>query len=247
MELTTDEHIINKFREMIEKRYQYAELSKRFELPSNITEENIIEVKHYFLHTIYPPAAERKKLEDAFKELADYVRSPKKIWALFGDMARALFKFGRHFMQALRAGMDSLNSFVGAKNFEAAMAEIANKNGIVPPMSDEDFEDTLYQLPREDIEKFIGDVKNLFGAMVNTQLLQKTLDILQHVIETMEKKPQTFPKADVDGIKLGKALLQNGYDIFSKYDEPTKNAIVDIIYKNEMWFVDEVYKKKEGK
>ena len=127
------------------------------------------------------------------------------------------------------------------------MAEIANKNGIIPPMSDEDFEDTLYQLPREDIEKFIGDVKSLFEAMVNTQLLKKTLDILQHVIETMEKKSQTFPKKDVDGIKLGKELLQNGYDIFSKYDEPTKKLLVEIIYKNEMWFVDEVYRKKEGK
>lgn len=247
MATTSDEHIINKFREMIEKRYHYHDLVQRFDLPANISEATILEVKNYFLHTIYPPADERKKLEEAFKELADYVRSPKKIWALFGDMARALFKFGRHFMQALRAGMDSLNSFVGAKNFEASMAEIANKNGIIPPMSDEDFEDTLYQLPREDIEKFIGDVKSLFEAMVNTQLLKKTLDILQHVIETMEKKSQTFPKKDVDGIKLGKELLKNGYDIFSKYDEPTKKLLVEIIYKNEMWFVDEVYRKKEGK
>lgn len=244
---TTDEHIINKFREMIEKRYQYDDLIKRFDLPPTITENIISEVKDYFLNTIYPPASERKKLEEAFKELADYVRSPKKIWALFGDMARALFKFGRHFMQALRAGMDSLNSFVGAKNFEASMAEIANKNGIIPPMSDEDFELTMYQLPREEVEKFIADVKNLFGAMVNTQLLQKTLDILTHVIETMEKKPATFPKADVDGIKLGKSLLQRGYDIFSKYDEKTKQDIVSFIYKNEMWFVEEVYKKSEGK
>ena len=244
---TTDEHIINKFREMIDKRYEYEDLKKRFDIPSNITEDIIAEIKNYFLTTIYPPAVERKQLEEAFKELADYVRSPKKIWALFGDMARALFKFGRHFMQALRAGMDSLNSFVGAKNFESSMAKIANKNGIMPPMTDDDFEDTLYQLPREEIEKFIGDVKNLFGAMVNTTLLKKTLDILQHVIETMERKPQTFPKADVDGIKLGKSLLERGYTIFSKYDEATKNAIVEFIYKNEMWFIDEVYRKKEGK
>lgn len=244
---TTDEHIINKFREMIEKRYEYTALKQRFEIPPAITEDVILEIKNYFLDTIYPHAAERKKLEAAFKDLADYVRSPKKIWGLFGDMARALFKFGRHFMQALRAGIDSLNSFLGAKKFEQSMADIANKNGIAPPMTDADFEDTLYQLPREDIEKFINDVKNLFGAMVNTVLLKKTMDILQHVIETMERKPGTFPQQDVEGIKLGKDLLQRGYSIFSKYDEPTKKAIVDFIYKNEMWFIDEVYRKKEGK
>jgi hypothetical protein len=161
-------------------------------------------------------------------------------------MARAIFKFGRHFFQALRAGMDSLDSFVGAKNFEHSMADIANKNGIQPPISDQDFEECLYQLPRHEIEKFIHEVRNLFGAMVNTVLLKKTLDILEHVIRTMEKHPAVYPKEDVDGIRLGKGLLQQGYDIFSKYDEPTKNAIVDFIYHNELWFVDHVYKKKEG-
>lgn len=244
---TTDEHIINKFREMIENRYVYHDLKKRFDLPPTITEEVIEEIKTYFLDTIYPHASERKKLEVAFKDLAGYVHSPKKIWGLFGDMARALFKFGRHFMQALKAGMDSLHSFMGAKKFEESMARIANQNGIVPPMSDEDFEETLYQLPREEIEQFIADVKSLFGAMVNTVLLKKTIDILQHVIETMESKPHVFPKEDVDGIKLGKELLSRGYVIFSKYDEATKQAIVNFIYQNEMWFIDEVYRKKEGK
>jgi hypothetical protein len=244
---TTDEHIINKFREMIEKRYNYNELATRFTLPAAVNEQVIGEIKNYFLTTIYPPADERKKLEDAFRNLAEYVRSPKKIWNLFGDMARALFKFGRHFMQALRAGMDALNSFLGAKKFEQSMADIANANKIAPPMTDEDFEEALYQLPRKDVERFIGDVRNLFNAMVNTVLLKKTLDILQHVIETMERKPGTFPAADVEGIKLGKGLLERGYAIFSKYDEHTKEAIVEVIYQNEMWFIDDVYKRHEGK
>lgn len=246
MSETQDYHIIEKFREMVEKRYDFEELKQRFELPESITEEIVDEIETYFLTTIYPPAPERKELEEAFQDLASYVKQPKKIWGLFGDMARALFKFGRHFMAALRAGMDAMDSFVGAKNFETSMAEIANKHGIRPPMSDEDFEDSMYQLPREEVEKFIGDVRSLFGAMVNTVLLQKTLDILAHVIETMEHKPHVFPKKDVDGIKLGRNLLQRGYDIFSKYDEPTKMAIVEFIYKNEMWYVDYVYRKKEG-
>ncbi len=246
MSETKDHHIIEKFREMVKKRYNYNDLVVRFDLPPTITEEVILEIENYFLSTIYPPAKERAELEDAFRDLAAYVKQPRKIWSLFGDMARAIFKFGRHFMAALKAGMDALDSFVGAKNFEAGMAEIANKNGILPPMTDEDFEDTMYQLPREEVEKFIKDVKSLFGAMVNTALLQKTLGILEHVTQTMEKKPNVFPQKEVDGIKLGKELLQKGYDLFSKYDEPTKQAIVDFIYKNEMWYVDYVYKKKEN-
>lgn len=245
-ELTQDTHIIEKFREMVAKRYLYSDLKLRFSLPDSITEEVVSEIKDYFLTTIYPPAQERKELEEAFRDLAAYVKQPRKIWNLFGDMARAIFKFGRHFIAALKAGMDSLDSFLGAKNFEESMAEIANKNGIKPPISDEDFEDTLYQLERSQIETFIKDVKNLFGAMVNTALLKKTLDILDHVTHTMESKPNVFPAKEVEGIKLGRSLLAKGYDVFSKYDEPTKQAIVDFIYKNEMWYVDYVYKKKEG-
>jgi hypothetical protein len=137
-----------------------------------------------------------------------------------------------------------LDSFVGAKNFESSMVEIANKNGIRPPISDENYEEIMCRMERAQIEKFIKDVKNLFGAVVNTKLLKKTLDILDHVIQTMEKKPHVFPKKEVDGIKLGRELLAKGYDIFSKYDEPTKQAIVDFIYKNEMWYIDDVYKRR---
>jgi hypothetical protein len=159
-------------------------------------------------------------------------------------MAFAVFKFGRHFLQALRAGMDALNSFMGAKRFEKDMAEMANKNGIIPPVSDDAFEEAIFLLPREETEKFIADIRNLFAAMVNSELLKKTIDILGHVITTMESKPDTFPKKDVDGIKLGKDLLQKGYFVFSKYDEATKKSIVDFIYHNEMQFIDAVYKKR---
>ena len=52
---------------------------------------------------------------------------------------------------------------------------------------------------------------------------------------------------DVDGILLGRELLQQGLDLFSKYDEDTKKEMVAFIYKNEMWFIDQVYQKKENK
>jgi len=243
--LTEEHHIIEKFREMVAKRYDYNELVKRFEVPPSITPDVIEDVKSYFLGTIYPEPAERQRLERAFGNLAGYIKQPKKIWGLFGNMASALFKFGRHFMQALKAGFASLDSFVGAKKFEQGMADIANKNGIKPPMTDEEYEDCYYQLDRTEIQQFIDDVKSLFGAMVNTPLLLKTIAILDDVIVTMEKHPKTYPQEDVEGIKLGRSLLYRGYELFSKYDETTKQIMVDIIYRNELWYVDYVYKKKE--
>lgn len=247
MSTLQDDDIINKFREMIGKRYDYAELQQRFSLPPTIDEKVVAEIKDYFLNTIYPEASERRKLEEAFAELAGYMRQPRKIWGLFGNMATAVFKFGRHFVAALRAGMAALDSFIGAKKFERSMAELANRLGLEKPMTDEGFEECLYQLPREEVETFIHDVKALFGAMINTALLEKTLNILDNVITTMEKHPQTYPAADVDGIRLGRSLLQRGHDIFIKYDDATRQALVDLIAQNELWFVDQVYLKKEGR
>src|SRR5690606_7894263 len=134
-----------------------------------------------------------------------------------------------------------LDSFVGAKKFEQNMAEIANRNGILPPISDEEYEDCYYQLERAEVQQFIDDVKSLFGAMVNTPLLLKTIDILDDVVDTMSKNPKTYPQEDIEGIKLGRSLLYKGYELFSKYDETTKQLMVDIIYKNEMWYVDYIY------
>lgn len=242
---TQEYHIIEKFREMVAKRYQYEDLRQRLDMPPSITPEIIEDVKEYFLGTIYPEPDERQRLEKAFGNLAGYIKQPKKVWGLFGNMAGALFKFGRHFLQAFKAGLASLDSFVGAKKFEQGMAEIANKNGIQPPMTDEEYEDCYYQLERIEILQFINDVKSLFGAMVNTPLLLKTIAILDNVIETMKKNPKLYPAEDVDGIVLGRELLQRGYELFSKYDETTKQIMVDIIYRNEMWYVDYVYKKKE--
>lgn len=243
---TEDIHIINKFREMVDKRYDYDAVKLRFELPPTIDDTVIKDIKNYFLNTIYPEATQRKALEEAFKGLANYIRQPKKIWGLFGNIASAVFKFGRHFMTALKAGFSALDSFVGAKNFEAHMVEVANKNGIVPPMSDEDFADCLYQLDKEEVEKFISDIKSLFEAMINTELLHKTLEILDTVIITMKNKPHVYPKEDIEGILLGRSLLQQGYDLFQKYDEPTKKKIVELIYQNEIWFVNDVFKRREN-
>lgn len=244
--ITTQEyHIIEKFREMVAKRYVYDELKERFDLPPSITKEVIDDVKAYFLGAIYPEPLERERLEKAFGNLSGYIKQPKKVWGLFGNMAGALFKFGRHFLQAFKAGLASLDSFVGAKKFEQNMADIANRNGILPPISDEEYEDCYYQLERAEVQQFIDDVKSLFAAMVNTPLLLKTIAILDDVVETMKKNPKTYPQEDIDGILLGRSLLYKGYELFSKYDETTKQLMVDIIYKNEMWYVDYIYKKKE--
>ena len=48
MSETKDYHIIEKFREMVEKRYDFNELKQRFDLPPSISEDVIDEIENYF-------------------------------------------------------------------------------------------------------------------------------------------------------------------------------------------------------
>ena len=128
-----------------------------------------------------------------------------------------------------------------SQKFEAEMVGQSHNMKVLPPISDEDFEKLMAQLPKKDIENFIADVKKLFKIMTNTVLVEKTIAILDNVVETMKKKPNVYPQKEVDGILLGKAILEDGFALFSKYDEPTKQLMVDVIYKNEIWYANSVY------
>ena len=237
----TDNDVINKFRDMVAKRYAYDQLSSRFDLPDTIDEDIVKEIKTYFLESIYPEAEKRKELEDAFAGLGSYVRSPRKIWGLLGNMSKAIFQFGRQFPTALKAGMSGLDAFLGAKKFEAEMVEQSLAMEIRIMASDADFEQVMAKLPRKDVDDFIKDVEKLFQIMTNTSLISKTIMILENVVGTMKRKPKIYPQSEIDGILLGKDILEKGYALFSKYDEPTKQLMVDVIFKNENWYTDYVF------
>ena len=244
MNTITDDDIINKFRDMVNKRYQFDYLQTVFtDLPDSVNEDLIANIRTYFLDSIYPPATQRKALEEAFAGLGSYVRSPKKIWGLLGNMSSAIFKFGRQFPTALKAGMAGLTAFQGAKDFEAKMVNHALSQNVSMPMSDDDFEKVMSQLPKREIDAFISDVKSLFKIMTNTKLISKTIMILDNVVGTMKKKSHVYPQKEVDGILLGKDILVKGYELFSQYEEEVKQLMVDYVYKNEMHYAGEVYKK----
>jgi len=242
----TDDDIINKFRDMVGKRYDYNQLSERFDLPSSINEDIVNEIKTYFLESIYPVATKRKELEAAFAGLGTYVKSPRKIWGLLGNMSKAIFQFGRHFPTALKAGINGLDAFLGAQKFENEMVDQCHHMEIRIMASDKDFEQAMASLPRKDVDDFIKDVEKLFRIMTNTTLISRTIMILDNVVGTMKKKSHIYPQSEIDGILLGRDILEKGYELFSKYDDKTKGYMVDVIFKNEEWYTNYVFDRYCG-
>jgi hypothetical protein len=241
--LVSEEDIILKFREMVAGRYDYHLLRTKFTLPDTITPEVIADVQDYFLNALYPEPENRKGLEMAFENLGRYVRQPQKIFGIFGNLAGAVFRFGRHFLLALKAAFGAFDAFVGAQSFEQKMVMIARRTGIQAPLSDEDFEDCIAQIERAEFERFIKDVVALFRLMMNLGLQRKTIGILEDVIATMKSKPKTYPPGDIAGISLGRDLLLKGQATFSKYNEATREDIMRIVELNEFRYLDDIYRR----
>lgn len=235
------DHLIDKYRELVSYRYNYESMSERFALPPGLTPEVIESVRDFFLNSIYPDVDERHRLDEAFQTLGSFISKPSKIWRLLGSMTTAIFKFGRLFPAALKAGYKSLQSYLDAKKFEQSLLVAARHHGFTKPLSRENFDRCLATIPRAEAEDFMKTVLSLFTSLTNDSLLEKTMLIMQNVIQRMEQYPNVYTPGEIDGIRLGVSVLENGYAVMHRLPEKTKKQIVEYIEKNELWFLDEVY------
>lgn len=237
-------HLINKYREMIAKRYDYAVIKANPDVPDDITEEVVESLKGYFLQHLYPPPEERERLDAAFSELENYVSQPAKVWGLLGNLAGAIFRFGRQFMSALRAGLVSLEAHTSAKRFEATLLQEAIDKGYSIPLTDEQFMDCITAIPFHQMERFINDVGALFSAFANTTLLEKTMLIMKDVLAQMKRKSNLYGPTEVEAIQLGLDIMAEGDKLFRSYNDRLKKDIVLFITANERKFVEDLYLSK---
>lgn len=238
------DHLVDRYRELVSQRYTYDLIKK--DLPEGVDEEIVNALRHYFLTYLYPPAEQRKELDEAFSHLANYVNQPAKVWGLLGNLAGAIFRFGTLLIDALKAGLVSLDTHVAAQKFEDNMYKAALKEGFEVPLTDEEFKVCITDIDRRSIERFIDDIGKLFSSMSNSKLLKKTLEIMGDVVKNMERKSRVYTKEEVEGIKLGISILQEGYDLFLPFPEELKKTIVAFIVEKERAFTAELYAEKEA-
>jgi len=240
-ETVLSSHLIDKYRDAISARYSYEHLSDHFILSSQLTNEVVDALRNYFLDCLYPVAEERRKLDEAFDSLRSFVKHPGKTWALLGNMAAAIFKFGTQFPLAIKAGVVSLESYLDAKRFEHDLLQSAIRNQLTIPLTDEQFEQCIASIPRREIEAFTRHILSLFHSMANTKLLRKTILIMEDVLAKIKGNQRLYSPKDAEGIELGLNILRKGYALFKNYPESLKTEIITMIRENERWYLDKVY------
>lgn len=238
-------HLIEKYRKSIRERYDYAMVAKDKRFPKTISRETVEELRAFFLGSLYSSPAQREKLDAAFQQLETYVAHPSKIWALLGNLASAMFQFGFQFPNVLRTGVVALQTHTAARHFEDMMLQAAEDKKFTIPLTDEQFNECLAALDSEMLHKFVGQLTDLFLAITDTDLLEKTVHILHDVLARMKQRKDVYGPDDYDAIQLGIDVLEIGNELIAKHDDVTRKNIVEFITYNELSFIEGLKKKKK--
>jgi hypothetical protein len=238
-------HLIDKYRESINERYDYDNIKDDEHLPKSFTRKTVNELRTFFLDNLYSSPASREKLDGAFMQLETFITHPSKIWGLLGNLPSAILQFGFHFPAAIKAAASALETHTSARHFEDTLLQAAIDRGFTVPLSEKQFMECLGALPDEQLQSFIGDLSSLFRTISDTELLSKTIQIMQDVLRRMDEKRDVYGPEDKDAIALGIDLFKKSYALLEKYDEEMKEAILNFVIYNETKFIDSLHKKRK--
>jgi hypothetical protein len=236
--------LILAYRKSLQKRYSRENLNRFTEFTS-IDQATVDRLTSYFLELLYPELEERIKLDQAFDALASFVHSPEKMWGLLGSVGTIIFKFGKQFFSAAKAGVSALRSYVTAHKFEAILYEQAK--GLIE--EGKNIEEAIYfnkliaNIPKKDADEFRHQIVSLFATLSKKDLLDKILEVMDYVISKMKQKSETYTQADIDGISLGKGIIIRGKGVFTELSQEKIQLILKGIDTIEKDFYERALKE----
>lgn len=235
--------LIENYRKLVAERYDFNSLQAKFILDESVTPELTGKVKDYFLQYIYPSKHQREILNKAFEDLDRHIKNPTHLLKLLGDAPGIIFKFGWQFPKAIKAGMQSLKSFKSASKFEKDLVRIAKKKKATIPISPIQFEQIIAALPKDELREFIEEFEDLLSSLTDSKLLKKTTEILKELVEKMEEQSTFYSEEEIAAMKIGIAILENGYHLFDDMSSAEKEEMIILIMKAENHFIDELEEK----
>ena len=235
------EAVINMYRAELKSRYtpDHIHSSPQYR---DISRDSIERMANFFLSSVYPPPAERAQRDAAFEDMGAVLRSPRKMWPLFGTAVSGVWKLGRQFPAALRAGWTTLELYLESNRMEENLARVATDRGLGPKqISNRDvFANLIASVPAADVEDFRNDILKLFRSLANSALLETSLSVMQHSREVMEKHSDRYTEREISGLGIGIAMLTQGYELFSSLKPEQVALILEGIEQIEIDWYEEM-------
>lgn len=215
--------LIDAYRKSLVRRYSQENISRFPEL-AKFDRKVVDKLIAYFLELLYPPYETRKELDNAFHSLGSFVNSSAKFFGVMGSLGYAVFKFGKLLLQGIQAGIAALRSYIAAHKFESELYQNALpylEKGI--DISEEKiFNSLIGKIPEKEATAFRHQVVKLFEILANKKLLEKIQEIMLHVIEKMQQRPDVYSASEIRGIQMGFNIIEKGKVLF---DELTPEQI----------------------
>ncbi|MEM7179844.1 MAG: hypothetical protein AAF518_02950 [Spirochaetota bacterium] len=240
--------LINAYRESLVRRYSEENIS-RFPQLQQVEREVIDRLVYYFLELLYPEYETRIELDNAFRSLAGFVKSPRKFLGIVGNMGYAIMKFGKHLLSGIKAGSAALSSYVTAHRFENTLfgyAEPMIRAG-VDLQEEEQFNLLVAKISYQEADEFRKNIVSLFKTLANRPLLEKIILINEHVIEKMKAATHIYSQTEIKGIEMGLDILKRGKVVFAELPEETVAIILRGIDTVEKDFFDRAYALAQSK
>lgn len=207
--------VIEAYRDELRQRYSERNI-RRFPELASIQVQTIGELREFFLKFIYPTPESRGIRDSSFDEMGKVLKSPRKLWPLFGTAVSSIWKLGGNIGAAIQAGLRSLEAYIESKRLEKAMIDIARSQGVAPDefRRPETVPRIVRLIPAKKVVRFQKDMILLFESLANVKLLENSLGILRDSRKIMAERPQTYNERELAGLDFGLELLTGGYELF---------------------------------
>lgn len=230
--------IIGFYRDELARRYQLDNV-RRFDDFTEISDAQIEALREYFLHRIYPPMEQREQLDFAVDHLGGVLRSPKRMRPLLGVAMASVWKMGHRLPAAVSAGLSTVDAYRESRKLENYLLSYAVKRKVtlLDTGKREKMVALIAGVPEKEVKRLIYDILNLFRALTNIEMLRTAVELMDLFIKTMRAKPAYFDQQDMDGVTLGRDLVQGGLHLFENIDPADFPKIIAGIEKVELdWF-----------
>jgi arsenate reductase-like glutaredoxin family protein len=233
--------VIIAYRNVIKKRYNFENITEIYEIPDSFNEERVDIFRAYFLNHIYPPPEKRDELDDAFNSLDNYIKHPEKLLRILIDSGSLLFKYGRHLPKILKAGIKALKSFRAANNFENKLIQTAMHMELATPYDSDDINTFISSLSIADINEFIENNEALFETLHDRTLIIKILEIVEHLILKMKKRPKIYSTQEIRGLEIGRDIIKEGNALFDQLSIEEQEQVFEFVLAIERDHLEELF------
>lgn len=233
--------VIIAYRNVIKERYNFENITEVYEIPDSFDKERVDIFRAYFLQHIYPLPERREELDDAFNSLDNYIKHPEKLLRILIDSSSLLFKYGRHLPKILKAGLKALKSFRAATNFENNLVATAMSMEVETPYDNEDINSFISSLSISDIDNFIENNESLFETLHDRELITKILEIVEHLIAKMKKRPKIYSEQEVRGLEIGRDIIKEGNALFDQLSIEEQEQVFDFVLAIERDHLEDLF------